>query len=91
MEFQMEFNVSYDGRNRFVSHDLWQILIESQNTFEVKTEINTFKDVLERDGSVKILMPDGSSIKRSIDRGSELMDLINELNAKRQQAGLELI
>ncbi|WP_287601411.1 hypothetical protein [Thiothrix sp.] len=87
----MEFNVSYDDRNRFVSHELWQSLIESQNTFAVKTEINTFKDVLERGGSVKILMPDGSSIKRSIDRVSELSDLIDELNAKRQQAGLEPI
>lgn len=87
-EFHMAFSVSYTDRNRFVSNEIWQCLNESPNAFAVTTEINTFKDVLARDGSVKILMPDGSGIKRSVDRGSELRDLIAEVNEARQKAGL---
>lgn len=87
-EFHMAFSVSYTDRNRFVSHEILQYLNESPNAFAVTTEINAFKDVLARDGSVKILMPDGRGIKRSVDRGSELRDLITEVNEARQKAGL---
>ena len=84
----MAFSLSYTDRNRLVSHDLWQYLTESPNEFGVITEINAFKDVLARDGSVKILMPDGSGIERSVDRSSELRELITEVNEARQKAGL---
>lgn len=84
----MSFSVSYSGRDRFVSNEVWQFLKESPNKFAVTTEINTFTDVLARDGSVKILMPDGSGIKNSIDRDSELRDLIAEVNRARLNAGL---
>lgn len=88
----MKFEViSSVGRESVLSNNAWSFLCESEHEFEVQTAINSFKDVLKRDGSVLILMADGSSVMRRIDREAELRALVDEVNVVRQAAGLKPI
>lgn len=82
--------LNFDHKTLYINHETWFDLTMSKNTFALSTLFNLIYDVLARDGSVKILMPDGDRIGRSIDRKSEVHDLFAEVNTIRRNAGLEL-
>lgn len=87
----MFVNFNFEHNDLTINHEIWGYLTSSKNTFALNTVLNMINDVLARDGSVRILMDDDSSIKRSIDRASEVHDLAVEINKVRQDAGLELL
>jgi hypothetical protein len=70
----MEFN----DKTLFISNETWGGI--TQNAFALNTMLNTFKDVLERGGSVKLFMADGDGIQRSIDRSTDIDELFAEVN-----------
>lgn len=68
--------MEFDDQKLFITHEDW--VNAQKNPFALATMLNTFNDVHARGGSVKLLMPDGSGIKRSLDRKSDITDLFNE-------------
>lgn len=84
-----KYELEFDHKNLFVSHKTWADISMSQNSFEASTVFTTFRDVLTRGGSVRILMPDESSIARSLDRMSDVSELFEKINTQRTEAGLE--
>jgi hypothetical protein len=75
---QRKAHMEFDDKTLVISHETWGNV--KQNTFALATMFNTFKDMLGRGGSVKLLMADGSGIKRSIDRSTEIDELFAEVN-----------
>lgn len=70
--------MKFEDKTLFISHEAWEDV--KQNAFALITMFNTFKDVHGRGGSVKLLMPNGSGIKRSIDRSTDIDELFDEVN-----------
>ncbi len=88
---QIDCNFQFDHQTLYIDHQTWSDLMASGNEFALITTFTTIKNVLNRNGSVKLLTSDRSSIKRSIDRQSEIDDLLNEVNKIRQTVGLDQI
>jgi hypothetical protein len=70
--------MNFNDKTLFISHETWGDV--KQNPFSLTTMFHTFKDVLGRGGSVKLLMADGSGIQRSIDTSTEIDELFAEVN-----------
>ena len=83
------FNAQFDDQRLFISHETWVDLTMSTNTFALSAVFTTFREIVSRNGAVKILMADESSILRSLDRPSDIAALTAEVNENRIKAGLE--
>lgn len=79
----------FNENHVYVGHQTWNDIVGSQSSFPLFNALETFKNIVTRNGAAMILMADESSIARRMDRLSEVRDVAESANATRLKLDLE--
>lgn len=81
-------NIWFKDNHVYVGHETWCDIVRSESGFPLYNALETFKNIVQRNGAAMILMPDEISIDRRMDRISEVQDVAHKANATRLNLGL---
>lgn len=79
---------SFNENHVYVGHQTWCDIVGSDSGCPLYNALETFKNIVQRNGAAMILMPDERSIARRMDRISEVRDVAENANATRVNLGL---
>ena len=84
-------NIWFEQNHIFVSHQTWNDMVGSQSNLPLFNVLETFKNVVSRNGAAMVLMADENGIMYRMDRLSEVLDVAQNANATRQAHGLQVV
>jgi hypothetical protein len=84
----MSVPVAFDEKNLLIETDVWSDLQNSKNTIAFASVIAAADSTIQRGGAF-VIHRQGGDILRNIHRPSELAELIDDVNLRRAENGLE--
>lgn len=84
-------NIWFEQNHIFVGHQTWNDIVGSQSNLPLFNVLETFKNVVSRNGAAMVLMADENSIMYRMDRLTEVLDVAQNANATRQALGLQVV